>query len=363
MPESADRASDREDGLNKTTGSVDIRNEVLRFAILAPSPHNTQPWKVSYTGDARMQVSIDRERLIPACDPYGRQAFISTGAFLENIDLAARSFGYHAEIELFPEGWPDMKYVTDAPAARIDLARDDRVTCDPLFEQIPLRHTSRRPYKKQEIPLPLIGDITASYDFSLVPLGFSRERVFIRTVVDLAVEAMSVELADSARCRETMQYFRFSDAEADRVHDGFGLAQSGYGRVARFLIGTFLLSREKALATPSTFCRMSVKSVRSQAESAAGIGWLSTKGDHRVDQVRAGRAFQRVHLKATSLGLSLHPLTQLLADYQEMKDLRADLCEYLALPDTHTVQMLFRLGFAPPVPATTRRSLSSFLSS
>jgi len=344
-----------------TLDPSDIRWRVLPFAILAPSPHNTQPWKVAFLGKERIVLSIDRERLIPGCDPLGRQAFISIGAFLENLDLAAKSFGYRADIDLFPGGWPDMRTVPDTPIAHVDLGEDAGIRPDPLFMQIPLRHTNRRPFRRQEVPLHLVGEIAESYESPLVPFGFSPDRELIKTVAGLAGDAMKVELADIARREETLRNFRFTDAEACRSPDGFGLAQSGYGTIARFFIGQFLLSRKKATTSPSLFARLAEKSVRVHAGGAGGIGWLSTKGDHRVEQVRAGRAFQRVHLKATSLGLALHPITQLLADFPEMAGLGSTLYEYLGIPDTHTVQMLFLLGYARPVPPTPRMDPAAFL--
>ncbi len=339
---------------------ADIRIRVLHSAILAPSPHNTQPWRVAFRGEERILLSIDRTRLIPGCDPTGRQAFISAGAFLENLDLAAKSEGFRADIDLFPGGWPDARTVAKDPVAHVDLVEDRRIGCDPLFLQVPLRHTNRRRFEKMKVPLEAAGDLTAAYDFSLVPLGFSHDDDFIRSVTDLAADAMEIELADPERVRETLQYFRFTDREARSSSDGFGHAQSGFGRMARFFIGRFILSRQRASSSPESFSRMAKKSTREQVAGAGGIGWLSTKGDHRVDQVRAGRAYQRVHLKAGALGLALQPVSQLVSDYPDMAKLRSGIHELLGVPGTHTIQMLFRLGYASPVPATPRRALGEF---
>jgi len=57
-------------------------------------------------GSGRIVLSIDHSRAARALDPLGRQVFISCGAFIENLDIAAREFGYRADIDLFPAGWP-----------------------------------------------------------------------------------------------------------------------------------------------------------------------------------------------------------------------------------------------------------------
>jgi hypothetical protein len=344
-----------------TSGSEDVRERVLRYAILAPSPRNTQPWKIQFKGIERILVSIDHERLLTACDPKGRQAFLSTGAFLENLDLAARSFGYRADIDLFPEGWPDATAIPDTSIARIDLIPNRSCDEDPLFLQIPVRHTNRRPFRKEEVSLSIAGQITESFDYTRVSFGFSNNRDLIASLTDFSGDAMNIELSDLKRKNETLKYFRFTDQEARESPDGIGFAQSGYGRVSRSFIGHFFLSRDRATSSQSLFLKNAVKKVREQTAGAGGIGWLSTKSDHRIEQIRAGRAFQRIHLKATSLGISLQAITQPLADYPDMRDLRSRLYEHLGTPDTHTIQMLFRLGYAPPVPSSPRRDLDAFL--
>lgn len=348
-------------GHTATSNPGDIRERVLEYAILAPSPRNTQPWKAQFNGIERILISIDHERLLAACDPRGRQAFISTGAFLENLDLAARSFGYRADIDLFPEGWPDATAVPDTSIARVDLIPDGSCAEDPLFLQIPIRHTNRRPFRKGEVSLGIAGQITESFDYTRVSFGFSNNRDLITSLADFSVDAMTIELSDPKRWNENLKYFRFTDQEVRESPDGDGFAQSGYGRISRFFIGNFFLSRDRATALPSLFLKNAVKKVREQAAGAGGIGWLSTKSDHRIEQIRAGRAFQRIHLKATSLGIALQPITQPLADYPDMRDLRSRLYEHLGTPDTHTIQMLFRMGYAPPVPPSARRDLDAFI--
>lgn len=341
---------------------MDIRCRVLAPALLAPSPHNTQPWRVEFRGRNRILLFTDKKRLLTHSDPTARQAVISHGAFLENLDLAAKAFGHRADIELFPDGWPGMNLPIDSPVASVDLEPDLRVIRDPLFEQIPARHTNRRVFRRSVVPLPLAGDLTASYDFSYVPLGYTGDPDLIASIADLVRSAMERELADRGRLQETLKYFRFTEHEICASRDGFGLAQSGYGFLLRFLIGRLILSRKRAERMDSSFPGMVVKSTGNQARSAGGFAWLSTKENYRLDQIRTGRAFQRIHLRATALGLALQPMSQILEDYPGVADLRKDLFECLGTPETHTVQMLFRVGYASPVPPCARRHLREFLS-
>ncbi|MCQ8894657.1 MAG: nitroreductase family protein [Methanolinea sp.] len=338
----------------------DIRVRVVRYAILAPSPSNTQPWRVAFRGNDRIVLSLDQSRALPARDPHGRWAFLSCGAFLENLEIAARQFGYRADIDLFPAGWPDPGKPLFDPVAHIDLEGDKNARPDPLFAAIPDRRTNRRLFSREEISLSVAGELAECADFELVPFGFSQDRDLVRAIRDLAAEAFLGELSDGDRFFEFLEYFRFTDDETKKARDGFGYAQSGHGMISRFFIGTFLRSRKSALRHPEKFVQKEVSCICARLDHCGGVGWLSTKGDYRIDQVRAGRVFERVHLKATSLSLALQPVTAPIADIPPVAGIRSQVCEFLGLPRTHTLQMLFRIGYAPGVPAPPRRDLASF---
>lgn len=340
---------------------ADVRCRVLPYALLAPSLYNTQPWRVEFRGRNRILLFADKKRLLTHCDPTARQAVISHGAFLENLDLAAKAFGYRADIEFFPGGWPGMNLPLDSPVASVDLEPDPRVIRDPLFDRIPARHTNRRVFQRKQVPVPLAGDLTAAYDFTYVPLGYTGDPDLIASIADLVSSAKERELADLERLRETLKCFRFTEREIRASRDGFGLVQSGYGFLLRFLMERLILSRKRAERPDSSFPGMVVKSTGNQARSAGGFAWLSTKENYRLDQIRTGRAFQRIHLRATALGLALQPMSQILEGYPEVADLRRDLFECLGMPETHTVQMLFRVGYASPVPACRKRDLREVL--
>ncbi len=339
----------------------DIRLSLIGYAIRAPSHRNSQPWKVALPGASRIVLSIDHSRVAGALDPSGRQAFLSCGAFLENLDIAARASGYRADIDLFPAGWPDPVKPLRDPVASIDLERDERIQPDPLFHAIPVRQTNRRPYSDRPVPLSVAGELGAAGDSELVPFGFTNDRDLIREIRDLVVDALARELSNRERFREYCDYFRFTDAEAARSGDGYGFAQSGYGKITRFFTGAFLFSRESVLRNPEAFRRRAVSDLGKIMEKCGGIGWLSTKGDFRIDQVRAGRAFERIHLRASSLSLALQPVASPVAGYREMEEVRAGLSELLAIPGTHTIQVLFRTGYAKRVPQTPRRNISDFI--
>src|ERR1700712_3245229 len=76
----------------------------LNAAVLAPSIHNTQPWRFRiYDGSApHVDLLMDTGRGLSALDPSHRQLVISCGAALASYQLGLLGCGLTARIEPFP---------------------------------------------------------------------------------------------------------------------------------------------------------------------------------------------------------------------------------------------------------------------
>lgn len=77
--------------------------EKLRICVLmghlAPSTHNTQPWRFRLDPRAlRIDVFMNHASILPASDVKGRQTAISIGCAIENIRTAAEFYGYNVSI-------------------------------------------------------------------------------------------------------------------------------------------------------------------------------------------------------------------------------------------------------------------------
>jgi nitroreductase len=75
--------------------------EIINFATLAPSGHNTQPWKFSIKNKSIL-IYPDYSRRLPVVDPDDHALFISLGCALENLIIAANHMGYGSKVEYFP---------------------------------------------------------------------------------------------------------------------------------------------------------------------------------------------------------------------------------------------------------------------
>ncbi len=75
---------------------------LLRYAILAPSAKNSQPWCFAVRQN-RIHLLADMRRRQLIQDPGERELYISLGCALENLLVAAEHFGFRHGVTYFPE--------------------------------------------------------------------------------------------------------------------------------------------------------------------------------------------------------------------------------------------------------------------
>ena len=114
----------------------------IRYAVLAPSSHNAQPWLFRIQGDI-LDLVADRSRALPVADPHDRELVISCGAALECLAVAARGTGHMLAIEILPDPF-DRDWIARARLQE-DGAPSERERR--LFEAIPHRRSTRRPFE------------------------------------------------------------------------------------------------------------------------------------------------------------------------------------------------------------------------
>ena len=317
----------------------DIRIIVLSYAILAPNPHNKQPWIIELRDPGRFDLYVDSKRLLPETDPPYRQIHIGQGTFLENLDLAARHFGYQADIEYFPKGMYSNAVLDNKPVATINLVKNAGVKRDSLFDYILERESNKRAYEDKSLSQKQLISIkeVVGRDAGQYALAITTGSAQLSQLAEILTEAMRIEASDKNRDKETITMFRFNDDEVEKFKDGFGLAQVGKTGFIKFLLETFFISRKSALAEDSTFAEETVKLTKKQSESAVAFGWLTSKTNTRLDQVKIGRIYERINLKATESGIAMHPMSQVLQEYSDMALLQQKFKNYLGIPEGQTV--------------------------
>lgn len=329
----------------------DPRRRALSFALLAPNPHNRQPWLVDLRTPGEVTLYVDTGKLLPHTDRFNRQITIGLGCFLELLRMAASHDGQRVTISPFPDGHDD-RALDARPVARAVFTADPAIIPDPLFAHVLDRRSTKEPY---DLTRPLPGDTLqtlsvatrARFGGTLDPGEVTAWRAFTH-------EALRIEIETPHTYRESVDLFRIGRAEVDANPDGIDFT----GPLFEVLGATGLMTRESVLDTGSQAYKAGLDAVYANADTAMGIVWLVTSGNSRPDQIATGADWLRVNLAATAAGVAFQPLSQALQEYPEMASLYADLHGRLA-PDGGTVQMLARIGYGPKVDPSPRWPLEA----
>ncbi|RVU35070.1 twin-arginine translocation pathway signal protein [Hwanghaeella grinnelliae] len=340
----------------------DIREWALAHALLAPNPHNMQPWIADLREEGAITLHVDPDRLLPETDPYGRQILIGHGTFLELLDLAAQQAGYRARIDLFPNGsasaTSDAASIAQYPVARIGLIKDGSLQPDPLFAAIQARRSCKEPFDvERDLSEGHAADLRASNIDPAIGLTLTLTGSLPATLRDLTRDAMTLEMKTPRTLRESIDVMRIGADEIAENPDGIDLNGPMFWWLKKF----GLMTREKAM-TPGTMAYQGgIDYALGWADATPSFGWITTEHNDRPTQVAAGRAYVRLNLQATASGVAMHPVSQLLQEYPEMTDLQRRFYGVTETPSGHTVQMLFRLGYAESPGPTPRRPLDALL--
>lgn len=319
--------------MSTTRLSATEERTLLTAAIAAPSVHNTQPWLFRVGAD-HIDLLADFSYHLEHQDPHGRALLISCGAALLNLRIAVEHLGHTAQVTLFPDpDEPDFlaRVVVDGRHSRFGMSGE-------LFGAIARRHTNRDPYEDRPVPAPVLAALVeAAHQEGAVlhTITDPRER---RRLVGLINDADSE--GDTASIAALVEEARkWTGVEEDRP-DGVPVSALGplptnpdtpYRDLAR---GRALPGRHFAVF-----------------EKDPTLAVLTTAKDDREAWLTAGQALERVLLVATIEGLVSTYANQPL-EKPSLRWLVRDPDEPIGFP-----QMIMRLGYAPPAPATPRRPL------
>lgn len=342
--------------LASSEGFGDPRLDVLAYAILAPSPHNMQPWRIGMGDGLEFTVYCDLDRLLPETDPPNRQITIGFGCFLELCRQAAAESGFRAEISYFPEGEP-QPVLDSRPIAKVELVEDSAISPDPLFSNVLERRTNRLEFDKDR---PIDSTVLAALRDATVDevnVFTTLDEIEVDNLRKLAADAWLIEWSTSRTRRETIEVTRIGKAEVDAKPYGISIDD----RLNSTLGMVGLLSREALDDPESVAYRESYAFYERACRSAMAFVWATTATNTRRAQLEAGRAWVRTQLAASSLGVSFHPLSQALQEFPEMAEHYRRAKSLLARDEGETVQMLARLGYAQSIGPAPRQGLESQL--
>jgi molybdopterin/thiamine biosynthesis adenylyltransferase len=286
----------------------DIR-EILELAMRAPSGGNTQPWRFVVTGRAIDVVFVPETFSVPPLfDCKGTPSALALGAVTECIVVAGRARGLSATVEYDPQGVDSLVHTrvtigatgAEASAHERALGAALRTRCSQRTRE------PGRPLTEDEHLL-LRSAVT---EFG-VTLWLGEDDKVKETFGEGVAVANRLRVLIEEMNLETFSEFYFRADEPER-RDGVPLENLGLTLPERTMMRLLRrpevarLLRERGEATAL------LQYSRDWVMGASAIGAITVAGEARHEYVEAGRAFLRLWLAASSIGVGVHPLTTLL---------------------------------------------------
>jgi hypothetical protein len=306
--------------------------------VLAPSVHNTQPWRFVISR-GRLELHADRQRQLHVLDPRGRQLMISCGCALFNVRVALAAAGYDARVDRFPD--PDRPDLL----ARVSLPPQNShgIRIAALDAAIERRRTNRRRFFERGVPPDTLHRLSEAAQEEAAELFEVTAPEHRLAVARLSRQADTVELTDPAY-RAELRAWTTADP-----HRGDGVLVTTIPHVDAGAADD--LPMRDFDTGGQGWLPVDTDSSHDQC-----LLLLGTLDDDRMAWLRAGEALERVWLELTRQGFVASLLTQIIEVRQTHELLRQELD--LAMHP----HLLMRVGQAPGTPPSPRRPVTDVIS-
>jgi hypothetical protein len=319
---------------NPIDDSSAINRELVRYATLAASSHNTQCWKFKIEPHL-ISILPDWTRTCPAVDPENHHLFVSLGCAAENLIQAASAFGQHGDVRV------------DSDLVKVSL-EPSKAAISPLWDAIPKRQCTRADYNGRQLSNNDLKSLEAAGRGKGVEVLLIAEPAKVEKILEYVVQGNTTQMNDQAFVDELEAWIRFSYDEAASRGDGLFAGSSGNPVLPRWmgmpLFNLFFTTQSEN------------DKYAKQIRSSAGIAVFVSEQNNKAHWVETGRCYERFALQATALGIKNAFLNQPV----EVSALRSQFASYLGIGDRRP-DLVVRFGYGPETPRSLRRPLDQVI--
>ena len=269
--EAAVRSARRHGGVLSGDRAATLR-ELVRYATLAPSSHNTQCWKFRIEPSA-VTIKPDFSRRCPAVDPDDHHLFVSLGCAAENLVQAALANGHRAEVSGDTKSGGGVRLILEPTTPM----------ASPLFQAIVDRQSTRGDYDGQPVSPAELRLLEQAGMGSGVRVQLLTARPMMERVLEYVVAGNTAQMNDSAFVDELKLWIRFSADEALRAGDGLYAGASGNAVLPRWLASPAMSLFFNAESENERYAR--------QIRNSAGIAVFVSEVNDKAHWVEVGRSY------------------------------------------------------------------------
>ena len=313
-----------------------LKQELVRYATLAPTSHNTQAWQFRIEQNG-ISILPDFARRTPVVDPDDHHLFVTLGCALENMAQSSLAFGLQSSAQF--DAANDLLNVKLEPT---------KALASPLFQAIPTRQCTRSVYDGQPFSAAELNVLESAGSGSGVRVMLMTARAEMEKILALVIEGNTAQMQDAAFVRELKHWLRFSGSQAAETGDGLYSASSGNPSLPPWLGSLMFDLMFKTKSENDKYAE--------HIRSSSGIAVFVSSVDDKAHWIEAGRCYERFALQATSMGIRNAMVNQAV----EVPAVRQQLAGLLGLSGGRA-DLVVRFGRGARLLQSLRRDVKSVL--
>ena len=316
--------------------ALDYTN-LIRYATMAASSHNTQPWKFELV-PGRITILPDLTRRCPAVDPDDHHLYVSLGCAATNLLEAASAAGFKCQTQ-YDESISGLHInLISAPASK-----------SALFNAIPERQCSRSTYDGSEVShqnLQLLAQAGTGDGVSVMLLTGQAK---LKQVSEYVTQGNTLQMHDAAWIDELKSWIRFNATHAVLTGDGLYGKSTGSPDVPQWL-GRIIL---RLALKPRVQNHNDYKNIL----SSSGVAVFYSESNDKAHWIEAGRCYERFALQTTALDIR----SAFINPPVEVPELRSKFETWLGIGNRRA-DLVVRFGYGPAMPPSLRRPVDEVIS-
>ncbi|MEK7612098.1 MAG: hypothetical protein AAB407_02030 [Patescibacteria group bacterium] len=265
---------------------------LLRYAVFAPSTHNSQPWLFEIRGNS-CKIYNDPNIQLKEADPINRDLYISFGCLIENLIITAKYFGVLLEIKYSNEKTQE-DLIAEIFFQNLNTVQVTNIdpSLEPLLIAITKRVNARGIFEPTLISEEIKNKISSLSDFSNIAIHLVQNKEQIQHIAELTAEGLKQAYANPSFRKEMSEWMHNSLSKKRRGIPGYSLRMP---TIISFFFPAFI----RRFNLSKKVAQLNIKSIG----SAPIIAVITSNQNSKQAWLDIGRLFERITLNLNILGI------------------------------------------------------------